>query len=270
MHPTTELYASLQLAYGHFNEALFGGTLPEVIFTVQRQKGVMGYFAPERWGNLSGNKCHEIAINPSYIANCRLIEVMQTLVHEMVHCWQHCCGTPGRSYYHNKEWAMKMISIGLMPSSTGEPGGTIIGQHMGDYIIEGGAFLTAFNDLASSKQFQLTWIDRKALPRLFEPIIANPDAPTPIEIPMPTEALALLAQSPEIAGDQNVSLIAHHLEPSHAVFSQLMPHLILDEEPARKTRYRYICYGCMAKVYGKPKLNIRCDDCNQLFECEAI
>ena len=155
MHPTTELYDSLQIAFEHFNCALFHSKLEKVIFTVQRQKGVMGYFAPDRWGNIKGRKCHEIAINPSYIANSRLIEVMQTLVHEMVHCWQHCFGTPGRVYYHNKEWAFKMIEIGLMPSSTGEPGGSITGQHMGDYIIDGGQFLKSFLNLETDKIFNL-------------------------------------------------------------------------------------------------------------------
>ena len=271
MHPTTELYSSLQLAYGHFNSALFESELPDVIFTVQRQKGVMGYFAPDRWGNLSGNKAHEIAINPSYIANSRLIEVMQTLVHEMVHCWQHCFGTPGRSYYHNKEWAMKMISTGLMPSSTGEPGGKITGQHMGDYIIEDGAFLAAFNDLASNKQFQLAWIDRKSLPRLFEPVIANPDDPVPSETALPADVQDLMTNTPEWSEEPLGTLQAHLLEPHHAVYSELMPdNFIETETPARKTRYRYICYGCQVKVYGKPGLNIRCDDCNQLFECEVI
>lgn len=268
MHPTTELYSALQLAFEHFNEALFDNALPEVIFTVQRQKGVMGYFAPDRWGNLSGNKCHEIAINPAYIANSRLIEVMQTLVHEMVHCWQHCFGSPGRDYYHNKEWAVKMMDVGLMPSSTGEPGGKITGQHMGDYIIEGGAFLSTFNALVSDKQFQLSWIDRKALPRLFAPVIANPEDPTSA---VTTETASWVATHSGLADGQGADLITAYAEADNVIFSELMPNnFILSETPTRKTRYRYICHGCYAKVYGKPELNIRCDDCNQLFECEEI
>ena len=47
MTPSSELYSSLQNAYSHFNKALFEGQLPEVIFTVQRNKGVMGYFSPK-------------------------------------------------------------------------------------------------------------------------------------------------------------------------------------------------------------------------------
>ena len=269
MHPTTELYASLQTAYDHFNDALFDNELEKVIFTVQRQKGVMGYFAPERWGNLKGKKCHEIAINPSYIANARLIEVMQTLVHEMVHCWQHSFGSPGRTYYHNKEWAYKMIEIGLMPSSTGEPGGKITGQHMGDYIIEGGRFLDSFNDLFSNKKFQLNWIDRKSLPRLFEPIIANPDniSAEKLSSEESSSSLTLVAENPELSEFQDSHLVAHHIEASEATFSDIMPTDFLIQDVAkRKTRYRYICGGCGVKLYGKAHLNIRCDDCDLAFE----
>jgi hypothetical protein len=34
---------------------------------------------------------------------------------------------PKRRNYHNKEWAAKMIALGLMPSSTGMVGGKITG-----------------------------------------------------------------------------------------------------------------------------------------------
>ena len=75
MQPTQELYNALDLAYQHFNQSLFNGTLPPVLFTTQRQHGVMGYFAPERWAGTAGNTCHEIAINPSYVGRAVLIEV---------------------------------------------------------------------------------------------------------------------------------------------------------------------------------------------------
>jgi hypothetical protein len=49
--------------------------------------------------------------------------VLSTLVHEQAHLWQHHFGKPGRGRYHNREWAAKMVEIGLIPSATGEPGG---------------------------------------------------------------------------------------------------------------------------------------------------
>ena len=39
-----------------------------------------------------------------------------------------------------------MISIGLMPSDTGKPGWKIIGQHLSDFPIKKGKFITVFNE----------------------------------------------------------------------------------------------------------------------------
>ncbi|NQY17292.1 hypothetical protein [Alteromonas mediterranea] len=50
MSPTNELYAPLIKAFDHFNRALFNNELPPVIFTVQRKKNVMGFFAAKRGG----------------------------------------------------------------------------------------------------------------------------------------------------------------------------------------------------------------------------
>ena len=69
----------------------------------------------------------------------------------MVHQWQAHHGTPGRGRYHNDEWADKMERIGLMPSSTGQPGGRRTGDHMADYAIEGGRFLKACKELVTEE-----------------------------------------------------------------------------------------------------------------------
>jgi hypothetical protein len=68
----------------------------------------------------------------------------------MAHAWQQHCGTPSKRGYHNKEWAAKMKSVGLQPSSTGMVGGKETGQRMSDYIIPGGAFEQAFAALAAT------------------------------------------------------------------------------------------------------------------------
>lgn len=268
MEPTTELYDSLKLAFSHFNGTLFDNELPDVIFTVQRQKGVMGYFAPDRWGNLKGEKCHEIAINPSFIAYSRLIEVMQTLVHEMVHCWQYVHGNPGRDSYHNKEWALKMISVGLMPSSTGEPGGQITGQQMGDYIIKEGPFLPAFNNLKDSKHFQLKWIDRKAVPRIFDPVIADPNDPTETDQNDSAGSLSSTIKLPQaVASEYGANEVTPYtLEKESEAYSDTMPSsFFVTQESKPQTRHRYVC-KCVTRVYGKPGLEITCKKCGHDFE----
>ena len=264
MNPTTELYASLEDAYNFFNHKLFAGDLPTVIFTVQRQKGVMGYFAPDRWGNLLGNRCHEIAINPSYIANSCLIEVLQTLVHEMVHCWQHCCGKPSRGHYHNKEWSKKMIGIGLMPSSTGLPGGTITGQFMSDYIIDGGLFALNYEELKDSSGFQLKWIDRIAATKVFDPAFYS--APS-------LQAETKLSEVTNVLEDTKTNNIRP--EPSFAplqipneqTFAQLAPKELFIPAPARSknSKKKYRCSECGNNVWGKPNLKLICGDCNLTF-----
>lgn len=141
--PTAEFYEELQKIYQFFNVELFNNELPNCLITVQRKKRVMGYFSPNRWVDDKENKIHELALNPSYFASCNFIEVFQTIVHEMCHLWQFECGKPSRRTYHNKEWADKMESIGLIPSSTGKVGGKKTGQSMNDYP-EKGEFLKIY------------------------------------------------------------------------------------------------------------------------------
>jgi hypothetical protein len=80
---------------------------------------------------------------------------MSTLVHEMVHLKQEEFGTPGRSGYHNEEWADEMEAIGLMPSHTGKPGGRRTGRQMSHYVIERGPFQQALK--AMPEEYLLPW-----------------------------------------------------------------------------------------------------------------
>jgi predicted SprT family Zn-dependent metalloprotease len=157
--PTDETYDEWQMAYDHFNDELFGGKLPTCLLTFQREKHTMGYFSQDRFSNRLGRKTDEIALNPSYFAVCPVNESLQTLVHEMTHLWQHHFGKPGRGRYHNKEWADKMESIGLMPSTTGHPGGKRTGDKLSDYIIAGGLLETSIKRL-KNRGFSLLWMDR--------------------------------------------------------------------------------------------------------------
>lgn len=262
--PTNELYQPLIDAYAHFNQYLFSGTLPAVIFTLQRKKHTAGFFAAQRWGDREGNMCSEIAINPTYFADSRIIEVMQTLVHEMVHVWQFHFGLPSQRHYHNREWADKMVRVGLMPSDTGEPGGATVGQHMSDYIIKEGEFLKVASDLINRKTFALTWVDRLALPKLREPVIAALDAtPASIEV-LPSEVLA--ATSADAVCESLESFFANTSLSSQCAANQQLPSSFFLNEVARKpSRQKYVCSSCNVKVYGKPGLRIRCEDCHTSF-----
>ena len=143
MNATKETYLSLEEAYFEFNKRLFGGSLPECLITLQREKKTLGYYHAQIFEGKNGNtgkRTDEIALNPNHFSRHDK-EVLSTLVHEMCHLWHfHFAPKKGRNGYHTKEWADKMEEVGLMPSNTGLPGGKRTGQRMTHYIIEGGSF----------------------------------------------------------------------------------------------------------------------------------
>jgi len=153
--PTAE-YASLQQAYDHFNATLFAGSLPDCLITLQRKRGLRGYF----WGAIFAERIgdgatDEIAMNPQTF-NRTDEAILSTLAHEMCHLWQHHYGKPTRSGYHNREWAAKMRFIGLIPSHTSQPGGKPTGQKMTHYIDPSGPFAAEAAQLISNG-FRLRW-----------------------------------------------------------------------------------------------------------------
>ena len=157
--PTDETYTALQRAYAFFNGELYGDELPDCLITLQRRKRSCGYFSPRKFRHVRQDMTtDEIAMNPAYFLEQGTVEVLQTLVHEMAHLWQEHYGKPSRRGYHNKEWAAKMESVGLMPSSTGQEGGKKTGQSMSDYPIQGGAFLAACKKLLATG-FSIPWGD---------------------------------------------------------------------------------------------------------------
>jgi hypothetical protein len=230
MRPTDDTYSELQQAYDHFNAELFDGQLPACLITLQREKKSYGYFSAQRFVRREdGVKTDEIAMNPAYFAVCPVLEVMQTLVHEMVHLWQQHHGKPGRRRYHNKEWGDKMEAIGLMPSSTGKPGGKKTGERVADYPIEGGRFLASCNKLLTTN-FKLSWMDR-------------------------FPARHITAEALEAAAGEGISVDLDGLGIS------------LDETAQSKpTRTKYTCPTCETNVWGKPALKLVCGECGFAYE----
>ena len=154
--PTEEAYAELQHAYTFFNVHLFANQLPPCLITLQRKNRTYGYFSGERWANQLGIIRDEIALNPAHFVTRRVPDVLATVVHEMVHLWQYHYGIPSRGGYHNAEWAQHMTAIGLIPSDSGLPGGKQTGQHMRQYIHDGGRFARACEVLLTHG-FLLSW-----------------------------------------------------------------------------------------------------------------
>lgn len=252
--PTHETYRELQHAYDHFNERLFDGQLPSCLITLQREKRTFGYFSAARFVSDDGSTTDEIAMNPSYFAAMPIIETMQTLVHEMTHLWQRHFGKPGRGRYHNEEWARKMESIGLMPSSTGQPGGARTGDCMADYAIEGGRFLVACQELLTAK-FKLSWYDRfPAADHVLagQASLANQIRGVDGGTKPPMASIPALAEAVRPTG-QAIATVAGEgggIVPSN-----------------KSNRVKYSCSGCKdtISVWGKPGLKLICGECQKSF-----
>jgi predicted SprT family Zn-dependent metalloprotease len=148
---TTVQFKTLDDLYRFYNKGLFAGKLAECIVNMSRKNGTYGFFVAHRWKSADAGEdkiIHEISLNPDHLGRPS-IEWHATLVHEMCHLWQQDFGHPSRGAYHNKEWAYKMDTIGLIPSDTGEPGGKKTGQNMTHYINPEGAFMRIFNSLTT-------------------------------------------------------------------------------------------------------------------------
>jgi hypothetical protein len=264
LRPTEEAYAELQEAYDFYNENLFDGQLPPCLITFQRQKRTFGYFSKGRFGRHDGvATTDEIAMNPAYFAVVPMIEVLQTLVHEMTHLWQSHFGNPSRACYHNAEWGSKMEAIGLMPSSTGMPGGKRTGQQMMDYVITNGPFDRVTRKLIKNG-FAITWLDR--FPEQPPSKYAQENYTTGTSSVSFTSdnggSTAVIVDDGDNDDDSGVSSLLNSnpwVPPSLA-----NPDIVQTIQSGnRSNRERFTCTGCQANAWGKPSLHLICGNCMQ-------
>ena len=242
---TERLHTLLQVAFKHFNKTLFDSCLPSMLFSEHKEKGMMAYFSPDRWTSGRGKNHHEIAINLEYICHSTLLDLMQLLVHEMVHCWQYECGEPSKKHhvYHDKEWSDKMLSIGLIPTATGKPKGKKTGQHMSDYPEAGGLFIETCVVLLDDKTFTQPWRNRMAdlqQAKKLEPHICK--------------ALKTLDM-----------LYAKQLT---STMNSLLEGRLVSLRQPRARKVKYTCPNCNVHVWGEPRLSLRCNDCDEMMFVE--
>ena len=60
--------------------------------------------------NININRCH---------LNRPLWEILSTLLHEMCHSWQNLYGKPSSSWFHNKEFTLKLSDMGVIVNNRG-------------------------------------------------------------------------------------------------------------------------------------------------------
>ena len=100
-----------------FNVALFKHQpVPVPAISFERTKVTnLGHYVIGR--NAFGIK-ENININSAHL-NRPLWDILTTLVHEMTHSWQALYGKPSNSWFHNKEFQLKMLEFGIICDSKG-------------------------------------------------------------------------------------------------------------------------------------------------------
>jgi hypothetical protein len=213
----------------------------------------------------------EIALNPQYFYESD-IKVLQTLVHEMVHMWQKYFGTPSRSGYHNREWANKMESVGLIPSHNGLPGGNKIGQNMNDYIHPNGSFDTHCRELLNDRIIEWELKNYKKAGYTF--VGVQPDHSMILEVS--DVSRFTISQNVRIAGkvyeittlDQDtgqIGLLPKAEEGSETAIDPEGELFYREKKDQEKIKIKYQCPSCGIRVWGKHGLRILCADCDELL-----
>ena len=142
-----EIYEILEWHYTLLNLQLFDGELNKCHFSISRISHSLSYCEPYKWmvKNKKNTARHEIVLTLKAL-RFNTEKFCALLVHQMCHLWQHQVGKPSRSGYHNKQWASKMLSLGLLPTDNGRRNGKSTGQSVTEMIIEDGRFVKLFND----------------------------------------------------------------------------------------------------------------------------
>ncbi|AJF08256.1 SprT-like domain-containing protein [Geoalkalibacter subterraneus] len=277
--PTFEFYEELQRAYDFFNKELFSGELPPCIITLTRRKRTLGYYSPERFVNHIGEMVDEIAMNSSFFSISPLEHILATMVHEMVHQKMHHFGErKSRGGYHNQEWADAMEEVGLMPSSTGEPGGSRTGQHVHHYILEGGQFEKACSLLLTEK-FKLSWMDRFPPDWYLEDLrnkarIESMEHQSRSRAQAEDRGIDIEDEQDRDAVDEVRKMVetdpGRDIEEKFEELRKIGVVVDVDESSGKKktngsNRVKYSCPKCSTNVWGKPEIKILCVECNAQF-----
>lgn len=275
-NPTTEFYHLFSYLYDHYNRTLFDGQLQMPIIVVTRKKNVFGYYSYQRWKDAKSNLVDEIALNPLMFDKYPIIEICQTIVHEMCHQWQYQYGTPTRSGYHNKEWADKMEQIGLMPTSTGQPGGTVTGQKMADYPIPNGLFSLHTKTLQNSELFQKLYYENVLdhLPGSESGHIHYHLSDSDFNTGGPsseTETTNLIAQLEQ--SDSFMLMLedrdGFRKKPQNDLKPRCMDPVYIQQQNEKKIKIKYSCAICDTNVWGKSGLSIICGCCKSKYVEQA-
>ena len=250
----TSLFTELAFAYSFLNHELFDGYLNECVITTNRKYGSFGYYRPR--GFNSGGRCtDEISLNAGYMAVRTLRSTLATLTSLMCVKKNVEDGLDGKKGYCGRVWAETMQQVGLMPSSTGKPGGATTGYNNYFYIVGGQAFDIAYHRLRLAK-FEITWRDRFPLRSPCD--LRNLDVRTYRHVAFAEGGAMEMSAASDLLG-----IPAALLVPDRA--THLSKTCLPLPRKHRGAKDLYVCGGCNDKVWGKPGLRILCERCKLVF-----
>lgn len=167
--PTSIQSEAMSKVFAYLNEKLFEDKLPAPMIVFTRNPKIMGgYYAHKKWFSAEdGSGVDEIAINANTMVEGDEIQLLQVLVHELVHQWQQHFGEPGRGGYHNREWADKCLEIGLKPMAVDQPD-CETGDKIDTVLIKGGKAMIVLANMPEDISIPF-----------YAEVLGNPDPDTP-------------------------------------------------------------------------------------------
>lgn len=253
--PTDEVSQELQRAYAYFNNALFGGTLPDtIVLSYQRESNSFGFFRKRQYVHRSRQETGELALNPSWLAVRSLTESLATMVHAMCRLQQSLVGQhQSRPSYHNRELATYLKQVGLLPRVDGDPDGKETGHRVGHVIEDGGPFDVACRKLLA-EGFAFSWVDRHAA--------ALPHTATP------EQARALRLGAVDAIGQVHNAGAAADVPPPplpEPAYASLQDKLVYPKPTPAGSRRKYQCPGCDTPFWGGLGIEAKCVPCDRYF-----
>lgn len=113
----SELGQSLYRFFGIFNEVFFHGALTTPILSLEGAR--ITNLGTYRLGRNGFGAQNHININSHHL-NRPILEVLSTLLHEMIHQWQHeMTGNWGKPPYHNVAFRQKARALGIPSDAYG-------------------------------------------------------------------------------------------------------------------------------------------------------
>jgi hypothetical protein len=267
--PLPQVAAELQAAFDELNKRL-GLFINPTMIRISRERPAFAWFVPNAVTRYDGaDTVHEINLNDSYLPARSLLDTLASLGAVMVEAYWFDRDRAVRHGYHHRYWAHKMEKIGLMPTSTGQPGGAVVGRRMSQYVIPDGRFERACKDLLKAG-FLVSWFSRYAAARpvgmSMPPVTLDP-GPSATPMCLPANAESVDAENDAMRRARNALLEPIAAEIPEERFRGAVKKIVWAPPPRGTAQAKYSC-ACPVQrhVWGKKGLRgIWCQVCNSEF-----